>query len=162
MNRSEQWVILLRHGIAEARGSIPDEERELTGKGRRRMRRSARALTRLIPAVDAIASSPLQRCVQTAHLVAARTRVSEVELLDELQPQAEPEGFLRYLRETESSTIVCVGHEPLLSRIACALLGIESNSGLELRKGGCYVFTICSGVSHLEWMLAPRVLRSIR
>ena len=162
MQRSKQWVILLRHGIAEEPGSVPDEERALTSRGQRRMKSSARGLASLIPAIDAIVSSPLQRCVETAHFVAARSAVSEVELLDELRPQADPQELLRYLRETKSSTIVCVGHEPSLSRIASALLGIDGDSHLELRKGGCYGFTITGGVTRLQWMLAPRVLRSIR
>ncbi len=160
--KKKQWVILLRHGIAETPGSIPDEERALTGKGRRRMRASSRGLLRLIPRIDAIASSPLQRCVQTAHLVAERARIADVALIDELRPQAEPEGFLQFLRETKSAAIVCVGHEPLLSRIAASLLGVQGGHPLELRKGGCYVFTIAEGVNHLEWMLAPRVLRALR
>ena len=163
MGASRQFVILLRHGIAEDRGGdVVEEERALTRRGRRRMRSSARGLVRLLPAIDAIASSPLRRCVETAHFVSARTGVSEVELLDELRPEGDAQGFLRYLRDTKSATAVYVGHEPSLSRIASALLGVEGASQLELRKGGCYVFTITAGVSSLEWMLAPRVLRSIR
>ena len=53
MKHSKQWVILLRHGIAEERSeSIADEERALTGEGRRRMKSSARGLIRLLPPID--------------------------------------------------------------------------------------------------------------
>lgn len=163
MKQSTQWIILLRHGIAEERGpDIPDDERTLTAKGRRRMRRSARGLAQLLPPIDIIASSPLRRCVETAHFVAARSDVSEVELLDELRPDADPQEFLRCLRQTNPPTAVYVGHEPLLSGLACSLLGIDRVVGFELRKGGCYIFTTDDGKFRLQWLLAPRVLRSVR
>ena len=163
MSASKQWVVLLRHGIAEERGgAVAEEERALTSRGRRRMRSSARGLVRLLPPIDTIASSPLRRCVETAHFISARTGISDVELLDELRPEGDRQQFLRYLRGTKGTTAVYVGHEPSLSQIATELLGVADASHLELRKGGCYVFTITAGVSHFEWMLAPRVLRSIR
>lgn len=163
MSASKQWIILLRHGIAEERSdAVAEEERALTGRGRRRMRDAARGLVRLLPAIDGIASSPLRRCVETAHFVSQRTRVREVELLDELRPEGDPLEFVRYLKQTEARTAVYVGHEPSLSRIAAVLMDVEGEPHLELRKGGCYLFTMIGGVSHLESMLAPRVLRSIR
>ena len=162
MSDAKQWVILLRHGIAQERGTAPEEERALTPRGRRRMRKAARGLARLLPPIDAIVTSPLRRAVETAHCVATHTNVSEIEWLDALRPESDPEAFLRFLRLSKSSTLVCAGHEPSLSRIAAAMLGIEDQPHLELRKGGCYVFTITAGVTRLQWMLAPRVLRSIR
>lgn len=161
MKATKQWVILMRHGIAEPRGSQPDDERALTAKGRRRTKGSARGLARLIPGIEAIASSPLRRALETAHILADRTGLSDVELLDELRPDADPKEFLRVLDQTRERAIAFVGHEPSLSKIAAAMLGLDALP-LELRKGGCYVFTVEDGVRKLEWMLAPRILYAMR
>ena len=60
----EKFVVLLRHGIAEPHGSRPDEERELTDEGRRKVKEIAVKLTEIFPDVDTIISSPLVRAVR--------------------------------------------------------------------------------------------------
>ena len=62
-------IYLVRHGIAldhADRGDLPDDDRPLTGKGRRRFRRGARAFARLGEQLDFIFTSPLIRAAQTA------------------------------------------------------------------------------------------------
>src|SRR5258708_22833475 len=65
----EKFIVLLRHGIAQPRGSEPDETRGLTKEGHKRMREIGRALNLVFPKTEIVISSPLRRCVQTAEWV---------------------------------------------------------------------------------------------
>lgn len=150
-------LILLRHGIAEPHGTRPDEERELTPTGRRRIKEVARGLARLFPKVDAIYSSPLIRCVQTAVRV-GKVYDLGVETIDALRPQAPPADFRPFLDGVKGRRIICVGHEPNLSAIMRDLAGLEGE--IELKKGGSYGVRIGDdGAGRLEWMVVPRLLR---
>ena len=67
-------LLLIRHAPAELRETTAatgrdDGERPLTDRGRRRMRRTAKALPRVVPALDVLATSPLTRAAQTAAIV---------------------------------------------------------------------------------------------
>ena len=64
-------VILFRHGIAEKKGNGPDELRQLTKEGAEEVEEVARAMARLLRNADAIWTSPLARCVETAARLAA-------------------------------------------------------------------------------------------
>jgi len=64
-------VLLIRHAIAEPRpdegGNQPDDRlRELTSKGRKRMKRGVKGLAKTVPTINVLASSPLVRAQQTA------------------------------------------------------------------------------------------------
>ena len=67
-------LLFIRHAIADdreewAKSGRPDADRPLTDRGRDRMRRAARGLTRLITQPDIIATSPYLRAVETAAIV---------------------------------------------------------------------------------------------
>jgi phosphohistidine phosphatase len=54
-------LLVIRHGLAGDREEFaktgrPDDERPLTPKGRRRMRRNARGLRTLVPGLDLLAT----------------------------------------------------------------------------------------------------------
>ena len=70
-------IYLVRHGIAvdpAEMGSLDDEARPLTGKGRKRFRRLARAFRDLGEPLDFIFTSPLVRAVQTAEILCGALR----------------------------------------------------------------------------------------
>src|SRR5438105_10768988 len=84
-------VYLVRHGIAvnpADSGGLPDDDRPLTGKGRRRFRRAARAFARLGELPDFLFTSPLIRAAQTAEILAGGSRADEVAVLEELRSGA--------------------------------------------------------------------------
>jgi phosphohistidine phosphatase len=146
------FAILLRHGIAYPRGTKPEEERDLTDVGHRRMKGNARGLARLFPKAEQLISSPLLRCVQTAEWVAkAYDGRLKIELRDELRPDGD-RGALRAL--IASKRVIIVGHEPWLSESI-------GRPELELKKGGCYGLRVTTDGMRLEWMLPPRVLRRL-
>lgn len=152
----EKFVVLLRHGIAYPRGSMPEKTRGLTEAGHRRMKEIARSLVRLLPEVDAIYSSPLLRCRQTAEHVAEHYDVKITEI-DELLPDAEPKKFERFIRASDGQRLICVGHEPTLTAMMLQITGMSGE--LELKKGGSYAVRLEPRGGALEWMLPPSVLR---
>jgi len=147
------FIVLLRHGIAEDRdGSKPDEERELTEVGHKRMKQIARGLAQLFPKAERIVSSPLVRARQTAEWV-SKAYDLPVEISEALAPDSDAARFRELVDGLSVERAILVGHEPTLSTFMLALTGMKGD--IELKKGGCY------GIrdARLEWMLPPRAMR---
>ena len=159
-------LYLVRHGIAvdlaDAKGAS-DELRPLTGKGRRRFRKAARAFGKLTKKLDLILTSPLVRAVQTAEILACEVKHREVAVLEELASG----GVAALLaavakRAGKSKSVALVGHEPQLSSILSALahLGPEESSKLDFRKGAIVRLDV-SGLPDAKtvqprWWVKPR------
>jgi len=158
----EKFIVLLRHGIAQPRGTEPDEARELTADGHRRMRQIARGLNLVFPKAEAIVSSPLRRCVQTAEWV-MKAFDGELELQTDpaLRPETGVDAVRTLIDEMPARRIILVGHEPSLTECMLHLTKMHADHALELKKGGCYGVRIGEdGEASLEWLLPPRVLRA--
>jgi phosphohistidine phosphatase len=110
-------LLLVRH--AEAAPGEPDDLRELTPKGERQARRLGDELAAqgVQPAV--ILTSPLTRARQTAEALGA-VLGADVEIDERLAPGATPEA-LREAVEQRGETVVAVGHQPDVGRIASVL-----------------------------------------
>lgn len=162
MQPGEKFIVLLRHGIAEPHGARADDDaRVLTETGNRRMKQIGRGLAEIFPKAEVIYSSPLIRCVETAEWV---EKGYESSLIMQTNDALKPDGGVQAVRElinsSEARRIICVGHEPNLSRTMLALTKLSSEGTIELKKGGCYgLRTFGDGSARLEWMLPPRVLR---
>lgn len=162
MEKSEKFVVLLRHGIAEAHGArANDEARILTDTGNRRMKQIGRGLARRFPKAELIYSSPLIRCIETAEWVEKAFGASVVlRTTDVLKPDGDIDDFRAIVAASQARRIICVGHEPNLSMTMLALTMMTADSAIELKKGGCYgLRLLADGTARLEWMLPPRVLR---
>ncbi len=159
----EKFVVVLRHGIAEPRGSAPEETRPLTEEGHRRMRQIAEGLRVIFPKAEAIISSPLKRCMQTAEWVAkAWPKGLPLVTSDLLRPEADATALRKLIDNTTVSRFIVVGHEPNLTAGTLAATKTQTESELELKKGGCYGLRITEeGKATLEWMLPPRGLRPL-
>lgn len=159
----EQFVVLLRHGIAEdPSGEKPDSERSLTSEGLQKMKKIGRGLAELIPDAEVVLSSPLLRCVQTSARVSkSYEKQLPVKTADELKPGASADDFLRLLARTTERRVIIVGHEPVLTNAMRALTGAGSEGGFELKKGGAYGVRRSKIGGSLEWMLPPRILRRL-
>ena len=164
-------LLVIRHGLAGDREEFaktgrPDDERPLTPKGRRRMRRNARGLRTLVPGLDLLATSPLVRAVQTADAVADAYDEPEPVTRDELRPESALEAVAAWLRALPADhTIAVVGHEPHLSRLVSWLLAGEDRSLVRLAKGGACLLSFEGAPARdgatLEWLLQPRQLRAL-
>ncbi len=160
---TDRFVLLVRHGIAEARAEgSPDETRKLTKAGTARMREIGRGLAEVFPGAEAIYTSPLLRAAQTGACLAKGYRGRlEVQALGALAPGQEAGAFREVLAALPERRAIFVGHEPGLSGILQELCGLPA-SPMELKKGGCYGLRIRpDGTAKLEWMVPPRLLRRL-
>ena len=151
-----EFAILFRHGIAFPKGSMPEETRGLTKEGHAKMKEIARGLHRIRPHVDVIYSSPLLRCLETAQYLSKRYDLGFT-VAEELRPDAAPRELSKLLDATSGRIVVCVGHEPTLSKMMLHLTKMKGS--IELKKGGCYGVRFAGKIARLEWMLSPRVMR---
>jgi phosphohistidine phosphatase SixA len=133
-------LVLMRHAAAgEAdSGRWPDDrQRPLTDAGRREHARVAEALRLMGWGFDRILTSPLARARETADITArVYGGAPAPELTDLLGDRAEPASTLAGLARVKAETLLCVGHEPNLSRLAALLVSHAGRARIEMRKSG--------------------------
>jgi len=164
-------LLIVRHAIAQDREEalkqrVPDAERPLTDKGKKRMRRAAAGLRQAAGPLGQILSSPLRRAQQTAKILHREYPDTPLSLSDALSPGQSLNALVTTLAETgNQGTLAVVGHEPDLSQLIAALLCGETGSAIELKKGGAALlaFTgrIGPGQGELQWLLTPGQLRAL-
>ena len=130
-------LILWRHAEAvEADGTIADHKRRLTPRGERQARQVARWLHRHLPKRYRILVSPAERTQQTVHAL---------ELPYEIEPGlalgAAAKDVLKIAGwPDQGGTVLVVGHQPTLGRVASAVLaGREAE--WSVKKGGLWWFS---------------------
>src|SRR5687768_12882645 len=113
-------LLVVRHATAAdkeefARAGKGDDIRPLTPEGQEEMRKVARGIHATVPAIDALATSPLTRAMQTAEIL-GELYGREPVTVEWLRPEASYEDFARWARShAETKMVVIVGHEPHLS-----------------------------------------------
>jgi phosphohistidine phosphatase len=159
-------LLVIRHAPAEDRAEFArtvkdDAERPLTAVGVRKMRRAARGLRSLVPALDALAASPYVRAAQTAQIVSKAYDGFTVEPLRALIPDGSRPEILRWLRAlAPDATVAIVGHESDLSELISWLLTGSAKARLSLGKGGACLIEYDGlpparpGAGRMEWLLA--------
>lgn len=157
-------LLIVRHAIAVPSGTpgIPDDERTLTDDGRKKFRRVARGLARLVKKPDVILTSPLPRARETADLLAAAWEGATVEDLPALAvgDHAGLEEALR--RYSDGALVAVVGHEPWLSALLAHVLDARSPERFVFRKGGAALVELRGSLAEggmLHWFARPKVLR---
>ena len=160
-------LLVIRHGQAEPRGEGgSDASRRLTEDGRKKLRRGAKGLRKLVPELDALVSSPLVRAVETAEIVAGAYGGVAIEQTPCLEPEGEPKQLAEWLAARPEATLAIVGHEPLLSHAATWFLSGLRTSFLELRPGSACLLSfsdeIGAGRARLVFALTPWQLRRMR
>lgn len=134
-------IHIVRHAEAIERSPlIPEENRFLTRRGRRRFRQAAKSLATLGMAPDIVLTSPLIRAVQTADILAERLRYKgELAVSALLAPGFRPESLEELLKTVpRAKEIVIVGHEPDLGLLSQSLLAAQEPCTLP--KGGTITF----------------------
>ena len=166
-------VLVIRHAIAENRKTFAERTqsggdglRPLTKDGRRRMRRGARGISRLVPKVDVLAASGLKRAQETAAIVAPRYPKAKVVKLAELSPIKSVKQVLGWLQtQRPDATVALIGHEPQLSTfVSWAMTGLQE-SVIELKKGGACLIRFDGDIkaarAKLLWSMRPSQLREL-
>lgn len=160
-------LLIVRHAIALPRGTpgVPDAERPLTPRGRRRFESAARGLARALPRPDALLTSPWKRARQTADILAAaygRLEPKDTPALAGESVEALAQILSGYPAE---ASVAIVGHEPWLSGLLARLLGSADGGGLEFKKGGVAVVEAPGSLEEggrLVAYLPPRLMRRLR
>lgn len=159
----------MRHAIAEDRSdSGRDEDRRLTGEGRRKLREVVAGMRALELPVERILTSPLRRAVETAEIVAAGYELAAgVDESSALAPGAGPDAVIRALGDVgRPSGVVLVGHEPDLAALASTLLtGTPGLVHMAFRKAGIAGIVVATlpprSAGALDFFLTPGQLRRI-
>lgn len=151
-------IYFLRHGEAEwPEWDRPDDERPLTKKGKKEMRRVADFLAEhdVEPAV--LLSSPLPRAYQTAEIYAERL---DIEVTEEpaLAPNFDARKLAAIVKEHAGQDIMLVGHEPSFSEAITALTG----ANIKLAKAGTARVDLDDPQSlrgQLIWLVTPKMAK---
>lgn len=149
---------LARHGeAADPDRATSDHERQLTDLGRRQVSQLTRWLLEREESPELILHSPLVRARQTAEVIAGEVRDRPVVMEERLlAPGIQTASLLRRLGDSGASRIVCVGHQPDMSRCLADMLG----GGRHLYSPGTiagieFGGTIAPGAGGLRWLLDP-------
>ena len=125
-------VYFLRHGEADwPNWEGDDDDRPLTERGRKEMRKVARFLDALEISLDDILTSPLPRAHQTAEIVAERFKLHAREE-DALVKNFDVSALKQIVRKYPVEDLMIVGHEPNFNQVISGVTGAT----LKLSKGG--------------------------
>ena len=158
----------MRHGEAgeaDSRRWPDDRQRPLTDAGRREHAGVAEALRRMGVRFERLLSSPLVRARETAEITARAYGAPAPELTELLGDNADPASTLAGLAAVEASALLCVGHEPTLSRLAGLLTSRDGSARIEMAKSGVAVIEclgpVAPGHGLLRLHLRPRELAAL-
>lgn len=161
-------IYILRHASADPRGPDGEDDpaRALTPKGHKQIRDLAATLRALKLSFDCMLCSPATRALETAqrfHKALQLPKDLVLTLDDRLGLDADAEDAEEALKEhLEDQSVLLVGHEPTLSRLAGRLLGFE-DAWLRLKKAGFVELRLVSKDplrAELHGWLRPAHLRS--
>ena len=117
---------LARHGEAvDPERARSDFERPLTERGRQQVAEMTRWLMGREPAPELILHSPLVRAQQTAQTIAAEIGDDDltVRVENALAPGVDLDDLLHRVASTTAERILCVGHQPDMSRCLAGMIG---------------------------------------
>ncbi|NDV60979.1 phosphohistidine phosphatase SixA [Puniceicoccales bacterium CK1056] len=132
-------LFLMRHAHADY--GPPDPERTLSGRGQECAQQMASfAMERGFFDFEEIWCSPYERARQTAEPFLNNSKGTlKIHYMDKLVPHGDPADLYKRLKKQESSVLI-VGHNPHLSILASALIGIDrERSYLPFKKGALMV-----------------------
>jgi phosphohistidine phosphatase len=154
-------LYLVQHGAAKSESEDP--ERSLTEEGRTNVEQMADHLGLLGLSLDRIEHSEKLRARQTAEILAARLQPREgTAQIAGLAPNDDVEP-MRGRLQTESKSLMLVGHLPYLSRLLARLLGMEKDRVVvEFRMGGVVRLdrNEC-GEWAVRWAVTPELLPAL-
>src|SRR3954447_20791860 len=147
---------MLRHGEAVPHDSKPDDERELTPRGRLQSEDAGQALAALNEEFDACYLSPKVRAWETATLACASLNIEPIRE-DSLANGFSRVDALALLEAHPDKKILVVGHEPSFSQVVHDFTGAR----VDFKKGGVAAIAARRSAGELLVLLRPRELEAI-
>jgi phosphohistidine phosphatase len=159
-------IYLIRHGLAGQFGDFEDDSlRPLSEIGLKKTTKVAQRLKELGLQFDVILTSPYARSMETAIILQSIGLSETLETLDDLKPAGNIEFLIEQLQGIRGrvQSVVIVGHEPDLSRLAAQLIFGQSCENLVLKKAGVIGLNAptngdLTGQCQLFWLSPPRLL----
>jgi phosphohistidine phosphatase len=157
-------LLILRHATAAPSdpATVADEDRPLTGRGRKRFKKAARGLAKVMGAPDLLLTSPRLRARETAKIAGKAWKLTPTE--EPLLAGGSPEALLAAVAaHPESSVVALVGHEPDMSGLLSHVVGGVSER-MPFKKGGAALVELDAGAAgsgRLIWFMPPRLLRAL-
>jgi phosphohistidine phosphatase len=149
---------LLRHGEAEPHDARPDDDRELTDRGREQSLAAGRALAALGLEFHDVFTSPKVRARETAALACQAMTCEPVEH-EALRAGFDVDDALELLAAAgEARRVLVVGHDPDFTQLVHDLTGAR----VSLKKGGVAGVRLDGRQGELMALLRPRELARIR
>ncbi len=148
---------LLRHGEAVPHDSKPDDERELTPRGRRQSELAGVAFARLGLEFAACYSSPKVRALETAQLACQSLNVEPV-VAQSIAGRFDREDALELLyAHGDEDRVLVIGHEPTFSQVVYDFTG----GRIDFKKGGIAGLRVARTGGELLVLLRPREIEAL-
>jgi phosphohistidine phosphatase len=160
-------LLVIRHAIAEEPlDGIPDANRALTRKGRRRFRKVVAGLDRIGIVLGRVLHSPWRRAAETARLLEPIVRDDDALLATDAlttSPRAELISLIATTSTADPSAVV--GHEPWLGELVALLAfgDVRNAESISLKKGAIAWLdgTPVPGGMTLRGLTPPSILRRL-
>jgi phosphohistidine phosphatase len=150
-------IYFLRHGQADwPDWQGADDERPLTKKGKKEMKRVAEYLSEHEIEPTVLLSSPLPRAAETAEIVGDELGI-QVAAESTLAPGFDSAKLADLLKHYAGQDLMLVGHEPSLSEAVAALTGANA----KLAKAGLARVDVADPNQlrgQLIWLLSPKLM----
>ncbi|QSR88795.1 phosphohistidine phosphatase SixA [Methylacidiphilum caldifontis] len=159
-------LYLIRHATAEPKAES-DAKRNLTAEGKEEAKWLGKGLKKLGIKPDEILSSPLNRAVQTAEIIAQAMKIEKKPLIiPELENGHPTSELLEIIKNYgKPSSLFLVGHMPSLAEHLAEFLGVNRPQAFPFDKGGVCAIrsdeTIRLGVWELRFMLRQGQIRKM-
>ena len=152
-----QQLWLLRHGEAEPHDARPDDERQLTDRGRAQSRAAGAALAALKIEIHLAFTSPKVRARDTALLACETLGIQPVEHAALAAGFDADEALALLAAAGVDQRVLAVGHEPDFSQVVFDLGG----GRLDMKKGGIAALRLDGTRGELIVLLRPREIDRI-
>ena len=152
-----QQLWLLRHGEAEPHDARPDDERELTDRGRAQARAAGAALAALKVEVHLAFTSPKVRARDTALLACEALGIEPVEHKPLAADFGADEALTLMAAAGADQRVLVVGHDPDFSQVVHDLGG----GRIDMKKGGIAALRLDGARGELIALLRPREIDRI-
>lgn len=159
-------IYFLRHASAGQHFVDPkkDNKRPLDSDGIRQCGYVGRACSSMNIQVDLIISSGLKRALQTGGLVGTELGYEGKILVDAaLLPAADYTKFRELIaKHSRLDAVMVVGHNPSLTEFLSRLISLRSGKAeVDLKKGALAKVDVEGKQATLQWLLTPRIIKSI-
>jgi phosphohistidine phosphatase len=148
---------LLRHGEAVPHDSKPDDERELTPRGRRQSEAAGTALAALNEEFAACYSSPKVRALETAELACEHLNIKPVVETSLANGFSRVDALALLEAHGDDAKVLVVGHEPSFSQVVHDFTGAR----VDFKKGGVAAVAAKRGAGELLVLMRPKELEAL-